>query len=235
VFCEGGKRLVKVSDREILQWDVANWRVVLQLWDETAVCRDDAQVLDLGARDGGLSLYFASKGCRVVCSDLNGPSPVAKVLHERYGVGHLVKYEAIDATNIAYPEASFDIVCFKSVLGGIGGAGGYTAQEKAVREMHRVLRPGGKLLFAENLVGTRLHAFLRKRFVAWGERWRYLSLGEVHDLLRPFSEVTRVCTGLLATFGRREWQRSLLHFVDVLVDPITPDAWKYIVAGCAVK
>lgn len=219
----------------MLQWDVASWRVALEIWDQAAVCRGDTQVLDLGARDGGLSLYFASKGCHVVCSDLKGPSRAARVLHERYGVGHLVRYAAVDATKIAYPEASFDVVCFKSVLGGIGGVGGYAAQQQAVLEMHRVLRPGGKLFFAENLVGTRLHAFLRRRFVAWGERWRYLSIGEVCELLRPFSEVTYVATGFLATFGRREWQRSLLHCVDVLVDPMIPNAWKYIVAGCAVK
>ena len=38
----------------------------------------------------------------------------------------------------------YDVICFKSVLGGIGYGGNKAAQETAVRNLYRALKPGGE-------------------------------------------------------------------------------------------
>jgi SAM-dependent methyltransferase len=221
-----------------VQWDVRNWSRALDFWIET--CRPSAfsgaDVLEVGSRDGGLSLWFAEQGAaRVVCSDLGGPSAAARALHADSGESDRVEYAAIDATEIGLEDA-FDVVAFKSVLGGIGGAGGFTAQERAVRSMYGALRPGGVLLLAENLVASPLHRYLRRRFVPWADRWRYVTIREMHGFLAAFSQVQSRTFGFAGAFGRNERQRSSLAKVDVAgLDRVVPADWRYIIAGVATK
>ena len=118
--------------------------------------------LDLGSRNGGLSLFLALRGSQVVCSDLNGPSDNVKKLHQKHSVSSLVSYAAVNVTSIPYPDLYFDVVVFKSVLGALQT---YPNQTKMMQEIYRVLRPGGELWFAENLVASPLHMLARKLFV----------------------------------------------------------------------
>lgn len=221
--------------RDIIQWDVSSWKSALVFWESCLGDVSGARVLDVGARDGGISLYWALRGCEVVCSDLRGPSDAARELHQRHGVANRVSYAEIDATRMALPDGKFDIVCFKSVLGGIGGACGFEGQQASVNEMHRVLKPGGRLVFAENMEASRLHRFLRTRFVRWGARWKYLQVEELQDLLRPFRDARLEFHGFWSALGRREWQRTWLHTIDRVIQPLIPNRQRYIVLGCARK
>lgn len=221
--------------RDILQWDVNTWVAALRIWHPVATAMPHARVLDIGARDGGLSLYFALLGHNVLCSDLRGPSLEARALHARYDVGGRIRYAAIDATQIAATDGQFDLVCFKSVLGGVGYGNRFDRQKEAVTEMYRVLRPGGALLFAENLHGSLLHQMLRRWFVRWGRGWRYPSPTELPELFFPFEHLRTECRGVLACFGRTERQRALFHGLDVVLDPLLFDRCKYMVAGVAKK
>lgn len=221
-----------------VQWDVRNWSRALRFWLEAVGHQRlvDAEVLELGSRDGGLSLWLADQGARrVVCSDLHGPADSARALHAESGVANRIEYAAIDATAIGV-TAAFDVVAFKSVLGGIGGLGGTRAQAQAVASIHKALRPGGVLLFAENLSASPLHAALRRRFVAWGERWRYVSPSEVEGLLSPFTTTRCTTFGFAGAFGRSERQRRALAGIDLAgLDRLVPSRWNYIVAAVAVK
>jgi len=221
--------------RDIIEWDIENWKYALTFWEREAGDISGARVLDIGARKGGLSLYCALKGCTVICSDVNTPEQTAKPLHIRYNVSHRIEYAAVDALNIPFSDSEFDIVIFKSVLGGVGRDNHPERQYAAVGEMHRVLKPGGKLLFAENLRGSLLHQYLRGWFVRWGASWRYLSVDELHNLFALFSSLSVRCYGFFGAFGRTEFQRRLLHIPDALLNPVLPDRWKYILFGCAVK
>ena len=155
-------RLDKALLADVFQWDVGTWSKALRVWEAVLAPLPQGRALALGEREGGLSLYLAMHGHRVICSDLSSPEPSARPLHERYQVHPRVAYEAQDITNIQHPDNSFDVVMFKSVIGALSTK---ERQLKALAEIHRVLRPGGVLLFAENLGGSRLHRWMRKRFV----------------------------------------------------------------------
>lgn len=221
-----------------VQWDVSNWSRALDFWllncGQSAF--SGAEVLEVGSQDGGLSLWFADQGAsKVVCSDLNGPTDAARQLHAVAGVSSRIEYASTDATNIGLDQA-FDVIAFKSVLASLGGVGGYEAQRKAVRSMHAALRPGGVLLFAENLSASPLHSYLRRRFVSWGDQCRYVTQQEMDAFLESFSEVREETFGFAGAFGRSERQRATLARLDIAgLDRAVPSPWRYIIAGVAKR
>lgn len=220
--------------KDIIAWDISTWKSAIYLWDRLFPEMSGKLVLDIGARDGGLSLYFALKGCNVVCSEMHSPNEKALRLHEDYRVSDRISYKMIDATAIDCSENCFDFVCMKSVMPSIG-YGGRANQQKAMREIYRVLKPGGSLLFAENLAATRVHTYFRSRFTNWGDKVRYIHLAELPEMLSDFSTVRFTAHGFLAVFGRSEMQRSILHMLDRVIQPLISDYAKYLVVGCATK
>src|SRR5206468_992574 len=96
--------------------------------------------------------------------------------------------------------------------------------------MHKSLKKGGELFFAENLIGSPFHEFFRERFVKWGETWRYISVAEMEEFLAPFSNVQYRTVGFAGAFGRSEPQRNLLGFLDqTVLNHTVPENWRYII------
>ena len=221
---------------DVIEWDVTSWSKALPFWLDHSKIKTARRprALELGTRNGGLSLWLASKGFDVVCSDVERPSSQAMSLHERYHVTNRIAYEPIDASNIKV-HGQFDVVCFKSMLGAVGRQG-FDVQRRAVREMFRVLRPGGEVWFAENLAASPLHRFLRRTFVPWARSWRYLTLAELQELFASFGSCEIITAGFLAAFGRTERQRRMLARLDG--SPLLrlfPPTWRYIAIGVARK
>ncbi|MEZ4739714.1 MAG: class I SAM-dependent methyltransferase [Flavobacteriales bacterium] len=216
------------------QWEVRSWSRAYPMWHRTlsALPKDRMQALALGERDGGLSLMLADHGFNTVCSDLHGPTDAAKELHRSFGWDECITYEHIDATAIPKPDASFDVVIFKSMIGALGSK---EKQALAIREMHRVLKPGGVLLFAENLHGSPLHVWLRERYVAWDSYWRYLDPVKDRDLFAPFARLNDHTTGFIANLGRSERQRTVLAGFDAVLGPMLPRTQRTIWYGVAIK
>jgi SAM-dependent methyltransferase len=210
---------------DVVQWDVATWGQAVRFWERSVTLR--GRCLEVGARDGGLALWMASRGGDVLCSDLWGSERRARPLHERYGV--TMTYEDIDATAIPYRH-HFDCVAFKSLLGGLGTA---NRQRAAMRSIYDALRPGGYLLFAENLTASWLHRYARSRLRDF--LWRDVALRELREMVAPYSTVCLQTTGVLAAFGTTEYQRRLLAWADRVVVPFCPPRWRYVAYGFARK
>jgi SAM-dependent methyltransferase len=228
-------RMNKQLKKDIIQWDTASWSKALRLWDKEVDWKNVKTGLELGGREGGLALWLALKGVQTVCSDLMDTEATASKLHEKHKVTHLITYQDIDATDIPY-ENHFDVIVFKSIIGGIGRNSNIAPQREAFNQMHKALKPGGKLLFAENLIASPVHQRLRSKYVTWGDSWRYVSIPEMNDFLSIFSSHRFETTGFLGALGRSESQRkTLAKFDNLLFNRVVPDNWNYICYGVAVK
>ena len=219
--------------RAFFEWDVVNWSKALEVWRRALPARlDGMTAVELGARGGGLALWLALRGAEVVCGYYGaGPEP-ARDLHRRYGVADRIDYKRLDATALPY-EAAFDIVVMKSVLGGIGAHDRKDRQYLAVEQIHRMLRPGGVFLFAENVKATVVHETIRH--LKRTDTWRYPTVDEMIDTLGIFRQATWQTHGFLGMFGRREWQRDMLGTMDDKLCQLLPVRSRYIMFGVAEK
>jgi SAM-dependent methyltransferase len=102
------------------------------------------RLLDLGCGAGENSVYFASKGADCVAADYS-PGMVDVALHLAAANGVTIAGQVINAMAIAFPDNSFDIVYAANLLHHI------PEPAIALREMHRVVKPGGKVCFWDPL------------------------------------------------------------------------------------
>ena len=225
-----------MNTEEFVEWDVCNWGKALDYWEQnTSLCINQTKALEIGGRDGGLSLWLAQKNADVICSDRKGPTAKAKELHTRYGYDTKIQHMTLSALDIPFEE-HFDIIFFKSVLGAIGLHDNRENQAKSVIEMHKALKPGGELWFAENLEGSPIHRFTREKFIPWASEWNYVNVKEMLNLLAVFSEVHYTTVGFLGAFGFNEFLRTLLGNIDTYSsDVLAPESWRYIIIGIAKK
>ena len=227
--------MTKELIKDIIEWDIKNWSKALDFWTENVDIGTTENIcLELGGRRGGLSLWLAINDNEVICSDLKSPEQEASILHNKYSCGDRITYRAIDALQIPFEE-KFDLVVFKSILGGISRDGNNELKKRTIDEIHKSLKPSGKLLFAENLASSFMHQTLRKRFVKWGSGWNYLLYEDIESLFSSFKNVEYRTVGFFAAFGRTEGQRKLLGLVDGLFRPVIPKSKRYIVFGIAEK
>ena len=102
------------------------------------------RLLDLGCGAGENSVYFAKCGAECVASDYSpGMVEVALKLADKNGV--IVQGHTGNAMELDFPDASFDIVYASNLLHHLPNP------KLAIREMHRVLKPGGKACFWDPL------------------------------------------------------------------------------------
>jgi len=109
----------------------------------------DSHVLEIGSGSGRYALQVASTtGCRVLGVDINEPGVQnANQLAAAENFAERVKFEKCDASQpLRFSDASFDAVFSNDVLCHIPG------RDKLLRELRRVLEPGGRLLFSDALV-----------------------------------------------------------------------------------
>ena len=112
---------------------------------EAAQLRGDERVLDVGCGAGHTALAFAPRVREVVGLDLTQPMlDEARELATRRGIANLC-LERGDAMALPYPDASFDLVTCRQC------AHHFERPEAALREVARVLRPGGRLVLVDSV------------------------------------------------------------------------------------
>lgn len=143
---------------------------------EGLALRGDEKVLDVGCGLGLLAIGAAKrlKSGRVTAIDIWDPGllsgnsiDAAKENAKLEGVGDKVKFESVDASKLPYPDASFDVVTSSLALHHIGSS---DRRSQAVREMLRVLKPGGRIAIFDTL-RTNEYAALLPNAELGAPRW----------------------------------------------------------------
>jgi ubiquinone/menaquinone biosynthesis C-methylase UbiE len=226
------KEDMTVDNSVYFEWDVHNWSKVIPLWQEALKDKPYTTALELGSWNGGMSLWLARNyTLDILCTDLSFPER-AKKLHDKYDTESKIKYIPLNVLNLDLPDNSFDIVIFKSMLGALQT---YEKQVTAMHEIYRVLKPGGVLLFAENIRSTILHMTARKLFAHYGKTWRYMHLRELLHLMNVYKK-TRINTAGLSSILLPEKLKGIGSRIDDFLDQnnLMPGI-KYIAFGYGVK
>jgi SAM-dependent methyltransferase len=111
----------------------------------------DSDVLEVGSGSGGPAVYLAAeRGCRITGVDINEHGiRNARALAESRGVGERARFEAVDAGQpLPFSANRFDAVVSNDAMCHIAG------RPAVLRDWHRVLKPGGRVLFTDALVVT---------------------------------------------------------------------------------
>lgn len=122
-----------------------------RIWKKIAVqqarLRKGEAVLDLASGTGDLAQAFlkqvGSIG-RVVMTDINDAMLAeGRKRALQKGVAHQLEFAIVNAEEIPYPDNTFDCVTISFGLRNV------TDKDKAIREVYRVLKPGGRFLILE--------------------------------------------------------------------------------------
>nr|WP_255431094.1 class I SAM-dependent methyltransferase [Pedobacter sp. N36a] len=219
--------------KDIIDWDIVNWAKALDYWEKNADLKNKGyDCLELGTANGGLSLWLSLHQNKVLCTDLMPPKEKARSIHKKYNCDSNIEYAAMDALNIPFKD-HFDVVVFKSILGGISQNGKDENKLKTLNEIHKALKPGGKLLFAENLEASLFHKMLRKKYGT--PDWNYLRWNEIEEIFQSYKNVSFTTVGFLGCLGRNEHQRNILGRIDHQIEMMIPQKMHYIMIGIADK
>ena len=101
-------------------------------------------LLDLGCGAGENSVYFAKQGARCVATDYS-PGMVEVALQLAAANGVEIEGRTANAMALDFPDNTFDLVYASNLLHHIPDP------QIALKEMHRVLKPGGKACFWDPL------------------------------------------------------------------------------------
>ena len=222
--------------KDIMGWDFFNWSKSLDFFDNNIDYKNIKNVLELGANDqsSGYSLFFAKKGISTTCSSYLKTSNELIKRHEKYKLIKNIIYDSQDAQKITYIE-KFDIICFKSMLGGICKNGNYDNAKNVFNQIYKALKPGGYLAFSENINATFLHKHFRRKYIS--KSWYYFSQNELLNLMNSdFHYINSETVGFLGCFGRTELQKETISRLDEnIFKNIIPKSWNYIYFGICQK
>jgi len=161
---------------------------------------DGKRVLDYCSGSGETSVIIAKKGAEIVESfDI---SPVAVNIAKRRmkvnQVDKIVNVKIMSAYSMEYLDDYFDIVYGNAVLH-------HLDLKIAIKEIWRVLKPGGKAIFCEPFAGSRSLQFIRslipiKANLSLHER--QLQFNDINTITMPFSVSCIRFFGLLSRLDR---------------------------------
>ncbi len=127
--------------------------------------------LEIGAGTGYFSLNLLQAGVvgEATCTDIS-PGMVSTLAANAQRLGLSVRSARADAESLPFADGSFDLVLGHAVLHHLPNL------RRAFAEFHRVLRPGGRIVFAgePSRVGDRIASVPKRGAVRFAPLWRRL-------------------------------------------------------------
>lgn len=160
------------------------------------------KILELGTGTGGTATLLAKRGASVVGIDLL-PFRLAEAKERanQHKIADAVDFSLMDATQLAFPDNTFDFIISKSVLV-------FTEHGQTAKECYRVLRPGGKAIFMENMRNHPMVWLYRKMFLKYSRELHYFSLADIKAIGKEFEEMEHREFHLLS-LGTLFWKRII--------------------------
>lgn len=171
----------------------------------------------------------------MTCSGIIYPDNKLVSIHKKYSCHKYIKYDKIDATDISCKK-KFDIICFKSMLGGIARNNRLDKIKTVFSEIHKTLNQDGYLVFSENLFSNEIYRALRNKYKV--DNWNYLTLNEIKSCINydQFKFINYKTSGFIGCLGRNELQRRILSQFDKLFfNYIIPSKYHYIIFAVLKK
>ncbi|HLI61078.1 MAG TPA: class I SAM-dependent methyltransferase [Solirubrobacteraceae bacterium] len=135
------------------------------------LCRGFDRSLEIGAGTGYFSLNLLQAGIvtRATCTDIS-PGMLETLAGNAERLGLRVRTARADAESLPFSDESFDLVLGHAVLHHLPDL------RRAFAEFHRVLRPGGRIVFAgePSRVGDRIAAIPKRSAGLVAPLWRRL-------------------------------------------------------------
>ena len=163
------------------------------------------QALEIGAGTGYFSLNLLRAGIvsEATCTDIS-PGMVAMLAENAKQLDLSVRTARADAESLPFEGASFDLVLGHAVLHHVPDL------RRAFAEFHRVLRPGGRIVFAgePSLIGDRLASVPKRSAAAVAPLWRALMRADVsaghaaaHGYLESSVDIHAFTPGTLTSYA----------------------------------
>ncbi len=218
-------------NNDIIGWDIGIWSKSLQFFDQNIDFKKINNALELGAssQSGGYSLYLSQKGIHTICSSHLHVNKKTKLIHGKYKSSQLIKYEKVDILNIPYSNF-FDLVCFKSVLGGIKrNFEPKKILEISFKQISKCLKNDGILIFSENITSTTVHKFFRKKFTIPVYGWHYFDIEELIKICDlSFHEVQNTTNGFITCFFPDSLREMFSFFDNYIFCKVIPSKYHYV-------
>jgi len=214
------KRTDEFSERgtpEIVEKDVLLKKLTISLGDTRG-----KRILDCGCGMGGLSVYLATKGAYVKSFDISLEAlKIARANAEKNGIGRECNFLCCGFEDLPYRDISFNLAMGAYILHHVN-------IERAVKELHRVLKPGGRAVFVGTwgknplLVWAGKHLAGRFGIVKYGTKYEHpITTADIKKMRKVFSEVYLEFPEFVffkkAATNVFRWKKSLKFITDVLV------------------
>lgn len=174
---------------------------------EPAVIRPGEHVVDAGCGVGGTARYIVGKyGCRVTGLNVSRTQlAIAEQQTKEAGLDRLVDFTFADCSlRLPFPDASIDAVV------NIESACHYDDRPQFLREVRRILKPGGRLAASDWLVTERTSpAHFEEYIRPLCSSWALPNLETRSSYVRILREAG-LETGPLADFGGRDFHNAHL-------------------------
>ena len=193
---------------------------------------DGKNILELGTGTGGTATMLAKRGASVVGIDLLQFRLVeAQQRTVKHDVAADVDFALMDATQLAFPDNTFDFIISKSVLV-------FTEHSRTAEECKRVLKSGGKAIFIENMRNHPAVWLYRRLFLKYSRELKYFSIGDIEKIGKEFEEMDHRefhLFSLCALFWKKcisvpiffRWTYRFLKKIDELIFRLMPIFKRY--------